>query len=242
MKTKAFALFLALMCLFSITAFAATPADVDISLNLDEEFFIITEDLVSKNEEIVENLGYTKSSFKALFTKGTLVAFILHSGTKSQIQIRAEETQFSKKLEDLSLLSEENLLSVAKELSSGAKGVVNIKDTAFVHSVSQITDDAGSYSVSQYITIKNGRLYTFNFYSNSPSESFEQQVLAAAQIKTIKKKATVTETVMLVLMSVLILGFATAMGFLIFSIISQIRKKREDNDVREFVRIKRRKF
>ena len=139
-------------------------------------------------------------------------------------------------------MSEENLLSVAKELSSGAKGVVNIMDTAFVHSVSQITDDAGSYSVSQYITIKNGRLYTFNFYSNSPSESFEQQVLAAAQIKTIKKKATVTETVMLVLMSVLILGFATAMGFLIFSIISQIRKKREDNDVREFVRIKRRKF
>ena len=56
MKTKAFALFLALMCLFSITAFAATPADVDISLNLGEEFFIITEDLVSKNEEIVENL------------------------------------------------------------------------------------------------------------------------------------------------------------------------------------------
>ncbi len=242
MKTKVFALFLALMCLFSITAFAATPTDVDISLNLGEEFFIITEDSVSKNEEIVENLGYTKSSFKALFTKGTLVAFILHADTKSQIQIRAEETQFSKKMEDLSLLEGENLWAVATELSSKAQSIVNVGDTAFVYSVSQITDDAGSYSVSQYITIKNGRLYTFNFYSNSADADFEQQVLTAAQIKTIKKKATLTETVVLILMSVLILGFVVAMGFLIFSIVSQIRRNREDNDVREFVRIKRRKF
>ena len=239
---KAVALFLALMCLFSVTAFAATPEKVDVSLGLGEEYFVITEDSVSKNEEIIENLGYTKSSFKALFTKGSLVAFVLHAQTKTQIQIRAEETQFSKKLEDLSLLSGDNLWSVAKEISSAAQSIVTVGDTAFVHSVSQISDDAGNYSVSQYITVKNGRLYTFNFYSASANENFENQVLSAARIKTVKKKAKLTETLMLILMSVLILGFVAAMGFLIFSIVSQLRKSREDNDVREFVRIKRRKF
>ena len=241
MKLKAFALFLILICLFGLTAFAETPKDVNISLNVGKEYFKITEETVSQNVDIIENLGYTKSSFKELFTKGSLVAFLLHSETKTQIQIRVDNTPFSEKLENLSLLEGDNLKNVANEISASAKGVVTVGDTVFVQSVTNTDDETGKYSVSQYVTVKNGSLYTFSFYSAAPNESFEIATLSQMPIKTLKKKASLSETVSLVLMILFVLGFIVLGGFLIISIISQF-KRNEDNDVREFVKIKRRRF
>ena len=242
MKLKAFALFLLFAVIFSVTAFADTPKDVNMSLNFDDGYFVITEDTVSKNQEIIENLGYTKSSFKELFTKGSLVAFVLHSGTKTQIQIRVDKTSFTEKLEDLSLLNSENLTTVAKEISPSCKKTVDISGTVFLQSVSETNDETGKYSVSQYVTVKNGSLYTFSFYSTAPNESFENETLILSPIKTLKKKAGLAETVLLVIMSVVIVAFVAAAGFLAVSIFSQIKRGREDNDVREFVKIKRRRF
>lgn len=242
MKLKAFALFMLLAFCFSVTAFAATPKDVNMTLNLGDEYFVITEDSVSGNQEIIENLGYTKSSFKELFTKGSLVAFVLHSGTKTQIQIRVYNTPFTEKLEDLSLLNSENLTAVAKEISPAYQKAVNVGDTVFLQSISKTEDETGKYSVSQYVTVKNGSLYTVSFYSNAPSETFENQTLSLIPIKTVKKKVGLTETVLLIIMSVVIIAFLFAAGFLVFSIASQLKRNREDNDVREFVKIKRRRF
>ena len=241
MKLKVFALFAALMCFFSVTAFAATLKDVDISLSLGEEYFVITENSVKENAEIIENLGYSKSSFKELFTKGSLVAFILHADTKTQIQIRVNETEFAKELSDLYLLEGDNLWSVAQKLSASAEKTVTLGDTVFVKSVNQIKDEAGQYNVSQYITVKNGRLYTFSFYSPAPNADFERQTLSLTPIKTDKPKASLSEILLLILMTILIIGFIVLAGFLIFPLLAQVKPK-EDNDVREFVRIKRRKF
>ncbi len=241
MKIKILAFTLLFLVLFSVTALAATPEENNISLSFDKDYLVITQDNISENKELIENLGYTTKSFKALFTESSLVAFILHSESKSQIQLRAYSTQFSKQIEDIGLLSEDNLISVAEQLVPDYTEIISINDTYYICTETSVKDDTGEYLTEQYVTLKNGKLYMASIYCSKGNGGTSSEILSSFTIETEKKTSGVTFVLSVILVIVFILAFVALAVYVIVLIIIQVRQ-REDNDVREFVRIKRRRF
>ena len=84
-------------------------------LSFDDRYVVITQNNISEYTEIIEKMGYSKKSFQSLFVDGSLVAFILHSESKSQIQIKVIETQFSQQTKSLSYIKEEKIAQVAEK-------------------------------------------------------------------------------------------------------------------------------
>ena len=241
MKFKILAFIISLLLLFSVTAVAATPAQCNIELSFSEEYLVITQENISEYSELIDKLGYTQKSFKALFTDSSLVAFILHSQSKSQIQIRAYSTKFSQQTEDIGLLSQENRTAVAKQLVPEYSKIISVNDAYFICSKTNVKDDTGEYSSSQYVTLKNGMLYTATVYNRDAQSVIEDEILNSFSIKTQKQSSGVTYVVSVILVLIFILVFLALAVYIIILLIVQLRR-REDNDVREFVRIKRRRF
>ena len=241
MKVKFFSLFLIFLLLFSVTCFAASAKEVNMELNFSEDYIVITQGNASDYSEILEKMGYTTKSFKALFTEGSLVAFALHSDSKTQIQIRAVSTDFSSQISDFGLLSSQNKAIVAKQLVPEYSSITVSNDTHYIYSRADIDDESGKYASQQYSTIKNGVLYTVGIYSNNASASVAQDIIDSIIIKYERQKSGFTFVLSIILVLIFILAFVALSIYIIVSIIIQARN-REDNDVREFVRIKRRKF
>ena len=241
MKLKIICLVLILLSAFSVTCLAATPAEHNIELSFDDEYVIITQNNVSEYTEIIEKMGYSQKSFQKLFENGSLVAFVLHSESKSQIHIKVTETQFSKQTESLSYFKEENVKQVAEKISPDYTRLLLLGDKYFICTDENVDDESGKYSTSQFSTVENGKLYTVVIFNNNPTYDFNVNVLKKIDIKTQVRRSGVNDTLYDIFFSILILVLLGLIVYLIVSTVSAFREK-EDNDVREFVRIKRRRF
>ena len=114
-------------------------------------------------------------------------------------------------------------------------------DKYFICTDENVDDESGKYSTSQFSTVENGKLYTVVIFNNNPTYDFNVNVLKKIDIKTQVRRSGVNDTLYDIFFSILILVLLGLIVYLIVSTVSAFREK-EDNDVREFVRIKRRRF
>lgn len=241
LKLKIICLVLVLLSVFSVTCLAATPSEHNMELSFDDGYVVITQANISEYTEIIEKMGYSKKSFQSLFVDGSLVAFILHSESKSQIQIKVIKTQFSQETKSLSYIKEEKIAQVAEKISPDYSRLLLLGDTYFICTDKNINDESGKYSASQFSTVENGKLYTITIFNNNPTYEFNVSVLKKINIKAQVKRSGVNDTLYDIFFLVSIIAVLGLIIYLIISTISSFREK-EDNDVREFVRIKRRRF
>lgn len=136
----------------------------NLKLSLSDDYLVLTEENANKYSEEIKAFGYTVSSFKNYLIQNNIIIFGLDTKNKTQVAVKTFETDFSKEIEELSLLSDNALNDVAKKL-------VTVKGaswrTAKVNGMRMIemrytgSDAGGNFYSVQYITVRNGKIYSF---------------------------------------------------------------------------------
>lgn len=231
--TTAFALMICtVFAVFSVTAESYTLSD-GIGIALPDGYTLLTPTNLNNHGETVASLDYTAQKLKKHMTDSGILFIAVDKDNKNQFQLKALKTDFSKNTVDLKNLGDSELKTIGEKLMSGNFETVSINGTVYYRAV---TDGLSSYATVQYVTVKNGLVYTLSYYGASAPVA----VSAAETLKipdvTPHSDKTVLLTVFLWIALVAVLVTAV---LLTLSLISDIRQSHEENDVREFIRIKR---
>lgn len=171
MKIKHIALLpvLVALLLFNVNVYAETPEQVGVTFTEPQGFVMLREDNLSKNEEFIKDIGYTKASAKKHFSDNNIVFLAADKNNAKQIQLQYAVTDFTGQVGELTDLDEEGVIAVASEIidkNPNKWKIVLINGVKYIEARSTAKDSGGKYSVIQYFTIRNGALYTFSYYSS----------------------------------------------------------------------------
>lgn len=242
-----------LVSLFSFSAAALKIDKYNISFNLPDEFIVLTDENIKENSDVIKSLGFTGETFKNYINSNHIALFASLEDKSCQITVNVNKTDFTEKTENLNLFDDVYIGRIVPDLL-GKKVTSNeikvINDTKYVVVENLGKDAAGEFSYIQYVTVKNGRLYTVTTSFNQPNISnvnreYVNSLIKRLLINEAKEKITIEGvqniTVYIVLIVVIIL-LVLICAYFVYTIIKDIIEKRNTSDVAPYVKIKRRRF
>ena len=135
--------------------------------------------------QIAKKLNMTTDDLNKYFSDNKLIYLAVSDDVKSQIKISVTEDEFSKKVNDISLLDDNALNNFAKSLSSDSSIVTN-NDRKFVLVNDTHKDSGGIYTVTQYITICDGK--TFYFIGYNDGKDISQEITSVFKTFTLNQQ------------------------------------------------------
>lgn len=156
-------LFKKLICtaaVIAVSALSVFAAGTGIKINAGKEFTVL---LPGENEkELASILGITEDELIGYCRDNGIEYLAVNRDNTKQIRLSVKQTEFSSAVINFSNLSDENIAAVIPEII----GVSNVKcETAdkngqkFAKVCMSSSDSGGEYTVSQYITVANKRLF-----------------------------------------------------------------------------------
>lgn len=202
----------------------------DFNMDIPENFSLLTEDTLNKNQEYVESLGHTATSVKKYFADNNLILFASSNDNSMQIQVKCTETEFSKQLNELSLLSEDGARDIAEKLLPAEQAnnytLLLLDDMLFFEVAGTQKDSGGDFCSLQYITIRGGKLYSIGFFENGKefSSDFKKTINESLDSLIIKRKTELTadkaeNTAEVIIVWVLIIAAAALCVGLVVSVL-----------------------
>ena len=159
-----------IIVLLTILNMTVSALDYEYSITPSDNFtFAKQGDDLTK---IAKKLNMTTDDLNKYFSDNKLIYLAVSDDVKSQIKISVTEDEFSKKVNDISLLDDNALNNFAKSLSSDSSIVTN-NDRKFVLVNDTHKDSGGIYTVTQYITICDGKTFYFIGYNDGKDISKE---------------------------------------------------------------------
>ena len=229
-----------LFSLFTLTVQAETYTFKDENLQIDfsDEYTVLTPSNLNKNSDLIESIGHSVISLKTKMNNDGIVLMAVAEENHQQIQLKSATTTFTSQIVSLSSLSSTQLDTVAKQIVGNDYEVLYKNDTVFL----KISTTTSEYSSSQYITVENGKLYTLVYYGADPS-----RLDAILNSMIITKNSSFsfldgTTILQIVLISVAVVAVIVAIVLIIISFVKDFKKRNDENDVRDYIKIKRRKF
>lgn len=214
-----------------------TSKEHNLSITLPEDYNLITADNASKNSEVISDFGYTTASFKSYLKQNQLLFFASDQKRSVQVTLKAwadtQNDSFSQQVEDFSLLSDDTVLGLAKQLfkvQNASCKVVLINSMRFIEARSTSSDSGGKFSSVQYLTVRNKNFYALTVLSSGDlSDSSVEQAWNIAQTLSIKNKTArymfgVSSFVEAVLIWLLILAAAVTVILIIISFIRDYKR------------------
>ncbi|MBQ8550540.1 MAG: hypothetical protein IKL44_04550 [Clostridia bacterium] len=195
---RCFLLVLALCLLFSVNVGALSLDEYNLKITLPEDYSVLTEEGISQETDLIEQLGHSVTSMRQYFKDNSLILFALSPDSTRQVQITCRETEFSKRLTDLALLDDDEVLNLVnhfvKVKTAADLTLVIQNDMKMYEVVSTDKDSGGSFTTVQYITVRGGKLYTVSFFESSatPTADFKEFANQTASTLIISSKSKVT--------------------------------------------------
>lgn len=236
-------LIMAVSAVFPVSAETlAEDREHNVSITLPDGYVLLNLETSEDNTELIESLGYSVSSFKDyLKASGTNSAKTLFLGyqpqNKSQISVKCWTTDFSKKIGDLSFLEDDSLSKTAKELVK-TKGAsyksVQVNGMKLLEIRTDNKDSGGSFGSVQYLTVRNENFYSVNFtfagQLNDANVNTAWNTLSSFNIESNIKSSVwdVNSVLIMVVLSAAILAGVVLTVVIIYSLIRDIKKNRND--------------
>lgn len=211
-----------MLCLFAVTsASAATKHIKDITFSVDDGFTVHTEDdlLASSNVD------------------GLIFAVLSEDG-KHQIQARCTTSEFSTNLNSFYGLDKELVAPVGEMMFPDGYETATINSLVYLKNTSH--SDTGYTSV--YITVNDGKLYTFTYFGNDATKMGEFMTTVKLPASTNSRGANVS---VIILICVFIIIDIIFVAFLVVSFVKDYKHHKmetNENIVSQYIKIKRRKF
>lgn len=253
---KKLTLFFTVLVLILVLPFSALAEETEVSvkehnlsLTLPSGFTLLDSSNAEENENLVKNFGYTVSSFKGYLEQNSIILFAA-AEDNTQLSIKCWETDFSKEVTDLSLLDEDALKSVAKQIIiiPGASYKSATVGGMKLFEVKKADNDSGGdfYSV-QYVTIRNGKIYSVNIAF--PGKESEESKAAAWEIakslkiadKTTTSPWDVTSVFEMVLIWVIIIAAAVTVVIILVSFVVDCKKRKAEKSAGTEIIFRRKK-
>jgi len=229
-----------LLSLFTFPVQAETYSFKQENLGIDfsDEYTVLTPSNLNKNSDIVEAIGHSVTSLKTNMQNNGIILMAVTDKNQHQIQLKSATTTFTSEIVSLSSLSGTQLDTVATQLV-GKDYEVAYKNNIVFLKIKTLTSE---YTSVQYVTVENGKLYTLVYYGADLSRL--DTVLNSLIITEISGFSLLDGTTVLqiVLISIVIVAVMVAVVLLIISFIKDYKDRNGENDVRDYIKIKRRKF
>ncbi len=251
---KAFRSIVAVVAAALTLTFCASAAGVtvgNITLDVPDGYITITQLNASKHADEAKLLGLTAAGLKSYMRERGIVLLAVTGNNSRQIQLRTvagDSESFAVKVGDFSSLQDEAVAGAAEKLVSafadGETGeyriVTNSRGIKFI----ELSFRYEKVSSVQYITVRNGEMISLVCYDEGgdAGESFGG-IYESVFIPKDKTGFSVNDGAQIItaaIILILIIGIIVGAVLVVISIVRDIRER--DNDVRKYVRIKRRKF
>ena len=251
MKLKVLFLALALALSLCLPVAAASVSGGGISLDMPDDYLIITPDTAKDNAEAAKVLGFTEKTLKTHMQDNGMLFLALTGNNTKQIQLRellCSEDSFAAKIGDLSLLDNEDIRNSAAILLENANLEGSTKYQVVANSgglkAIKITSSGDTFMSEQYITVRNGKIYSLvGFDAPGANTEYLADIFETLRIDKQRSGFTVAKGAQVVTTIIVVALVAVAIIVIVRLIASFVTDfKNRDNDVREFVKIKRRKF
>lgn len=184
---RCLSLVLLLCLLFSFSASAISLDKYNFNISPGSDYAVLTEDNLGSNAELIEALGHSEASIKQYFKENSLILFAV-SGAR-QLQVTCRETEFSKRMGDISLLDDDEVLSLVnhfvKVKSASDLTLVSVNGIKMYEVVSLNKDSGGKFASIQYITVRGGKLYTISFFETADKITEKFRNFALNTISTV---------------------------------------------------------
>ncbi len=239
---KGFLAFLLTLMLFLTLSFTAlaeavSVADYDLKLTLPEGFTELNADNAKENIDIIRGFGYEEKSFKSYLEREGIIFFATHSDG-IQLNIKSWETDFSKKTEDLSYISDEVLIGVRDKLigkNYTSTSTAKVNGIKFISVNKNDKDSGGEFCTVQYFTVRNGKIYSFALsYPGSLDEVKEK--LAWDFICTVEIEDNISPSawslgniILMIFIWLLIVVGIAAVALIFFSFVKDVIRKRNSS-------------
>lgn len=251
MRIRSLVLAIAFCFALCLPVAAATVAGDGLSVSVPDDYLIITQDNVKDNAEAAKVLGFTDKTLKTHMKDNGILFLGLIGNNTRQIQFRelqGASDSYATKIDDLSLLSNESIRNSADLIMQGLSIPVGsrfeiVANTSGLKAIKITIPDEETVSV-QYVTVRNGIIYSLVGYDSPAADmSYLADMFESLNIKRKSNGFTVSGATQIITTIIVVLLIAVAVVVIVRLIISfVIDYRNRDNDVREFVRIKRRKF
>jgi len=222
-----------LVVLFICSTFFVSAKDYgDFSINLPKGYkYALKND---KKTEIADIVGVSKKEIENYFSDGKLEFLAVNSDNTSQIKLSVLEDDFSKKIVSFNNLDDNRLLQLANSFFTGSYDnvtanakVVENNNHKYLKYSEKLTDSGGQYTVTQFITVYNGKIYRFSVsFTAKQGESFDNEIFKGFMLKEKNENS-------LVLKTVLIFGVLVFSAVIIFAIFGIVKTYKNDKSAKQ---------
>lgn len=227
---KIFSLLLIFIFVFSFSVLAAEKESF-VSVNNDDNALVVyTVDNISSDDGFV--FGLPESDFREYMQANNIVVYGVDADNTFVFNLACTETSFSNEISDFYDLNDDDVLVFADDFVNNKDGVVNVNGIKYVVSNSKKENDGVTFSVRQYITVRNSNLYVLTF--NVPTENLNDEISSKID-DTINRISIIRDQndeddggkFAVVLLILLIAIIAVVSVTVIISLIKDIKKKKE---------------
>lgn len=206
-------LIFAFSTILSISVSALKPTD---------DFYILGKD----NKKICNVLNITEKELKDLCDENFITYLAVNKNNTKQIKLTETKTSFSKKIGNLTHLSDDTALTLTEEtlIPEGIKGqIVNKNGQKFVKTEAETNDSGGNFIVTNYITVSDKKLLTLSFYTKSSLDTdYIEEIFETFNEDGFYNETKTKSPIMYVIwIAVILLSLGAA--FIIYTIIKDIK-------------------
>lgn len=192
------------------------------ALNTSNEFLVLGED----TEKICDVLKLTEKELSNICKENYITYFAINKNNTKQIKLTEKETEFSKKIGNLTHLSDDTALILTEEalIPEGVSGqVVNKNGQKFVKTEVETNDSGGKFIITNFITVSDKKLYTLSFYTNSSLDtSYIEDIFETFNEDGFYNEKEASSPIIYVIWIGIILLIISA-AFIIYTIIKDIK-------------------
>ncbi len=156
--------------LIAFVGIAVMLVSVVSALEIGDEFYLYGRD----DKKLAESLSMTESQVQSYCKENYITLLAVNKDNSKQIREITRQTEFSKTVKNLAVLSDKEILDLTFQLCGieNAKGKVIEKD-AYKYLKIEVKgkDSGGEYILTQYITVKNGKTVTLSFYTSNGKDT-----------------------------------------------------------------------
>ena len=166
-----------LITLFFIFVPLTAAAESGVKIDVGKEFF--TAETGDGKAKIAEIIGMSSEELDSFCNSGGIIFLAVNKDNSKQIRISCLKNKFSEAAENISLLSDEEIERLVPDItgvSSDGCEIVNKNGQKFIRCVSPLSDSGGSFFLTQYITVANGKNYILSFYTPSEDGDFTEKI------------------------------------------------------------------
>ncbi len=166
MKYKILAVLTVLILIFS---FPVSAAQNEYTVDFDKSFTVgYTSGDLSAIAQITD---MDESALKDYCTENNIELVAVNGDNTVQMRLYVYSTELSKAAKDLSALSDSATEKLVETLGESGYTTEKVGYNNFIKTEQLLSDSGGTYLSSQYITVKNGKIFQFSIYSEGQTEN-----------------------------------------------------------------------